>query len=235
MILEGTNEPAGTEGEERAERGGLEGLKDSDGVLHGGAVERAVLTDEDAAIDGDDVMAGEGALELTASEFVVGGLAVGGQEDCRVENEEVGVGGWEPMAIVRVIDGRRHRQREQTVVLCLAFASGSAEHAEGAELGFHSLECFVVFVGGVGALDVEDRVGGGQAGKGIDVAVGVVACEVAVIQPEDAPSAEVLEEALLDFLTSEARVALGRKEALTGGQQGAASVALNAAAFKDKV
>ena len=82
------------------------GGQDAEGELHGGAVEGAVLADEDAAVDGHDVVAREGFLQLRAGQFVVGGLAVGRHEYGVVDDEEVGVGGREAMAIIGVEDGR---------------------------------------------------------------------------------------------------------------------------------
>ena len=87
--------------------------EDTDGELHGGAVEGAVLADEDAAVDGDDVVLGEGLLQLATGEVVGVGLTVGGHQHGAVDGEEVGVGGGQAMAVVGVVDGRRHGEGEQ--------------------------------------------------------------------------------------------------------------------------
>ena len=82
---------------------------------------------------------------------------------------------------------------------------------------------------------VENGVRRAEAGKGIDVAVRIVASKIAVFQPEDALGVEVMEQAMLYFLAGEVGVAMGREQALAGGKQGAASVALDAPALEDEV
>ena len=87
--------------------------EDADGELHGGAVEGAVLADEDAAVDGHDVVLGKGLLQLATGEVVGVGLTIGGHQDGAVDDEEGGVGGGQTMAVVGVVDGRRHGEGEQ--------------------------------------------------------------------------------------------------------------------------
>ena len=88
-------------------------LKDANGVLHRGAVEGAVLTDEDAAVDGDDVVFREGFLELMTGKVIVNGLSVGGHENGAIDDEEVGVGGREAVAVIGVVDGRWKGERDE--------------------------------------------------------------------------------------------------------------------------
>ena len=92
-----------------------------------------------------------------------------------------------------------------------------------------------MFVGGVCALDVGNRVVGTEAGQRVNVAVGVVACEVAVVEPEDASCVERLEQPGLDLFLCQRLVAVGCKQASACGQDGALSVALDAAAFQHEV
>ena len=84
----------------------------ADGVLHGRAMQRAVLADENAAIDRYDVVFRESFLQLTPGMLVVLRLPVRGHEDSTVDDEEVGVGGRKPMSIVGVVDRRWHGQGE---------------------------------------------------------------------------------------------------------------------------
>lgn len=75
----------------------------------------AVLADEDAAVDGHDVVLGEGSLQLATGKVIILRLTVGGKEDGVVENEEVGVGGRQTMTIVGIEDGRWQREREELI------------------------------------------------------------------------------------------------------------------------
>ena len=54
-----------------------------------------------------------------------------------------------------------------------------------------------MLVGGVGALDVGNRVVWAEACKGVDMAVGVVTCEITMIEPQDVLGMEIAQEALL--------------------------------------
>ena len=69
-----------------------------------------MLADENAAVDADDLMLRESLLKLASCQLVVVSLPVGGHENSSVDNEEVGVGSRQPMAIVRVADGFGHRE-----------------------------------------------------------------------------------------------------------------------------
>ena len=189
----------------------------------------AVLADEDAAIDGHDVVLGEGSLQLAAGEVVVLRLTVGGKEDGVVDNEEVGVGGGQAVTIVGVEDGRWQGEREQLKIENWKLRN------ELLKLLFHRLEGFVVLVVGIGAADVCYGVVGTEAGEGVDVAIGVVAGKVAVIEPEDALGVEIAKQALFNLVASELWIAIGRKQTFAGSQEGATAVALNAAAFEDEV
>ena len=53
-----------------------------------------MLADEDAAVDGYDVVLGKGFLQLTSCLLVVLWLTIGGHEDGIVDDKEIGVSGW---------------------------------------------------------------------------------------------------------------------------------------------
>lgn len=103
------------------------------------------------------------------------------------------------------------------------------------KLGFHGAEGFVVLIGGIGALNVSDGAVGAEAGKSVDVAISIVAGEVAVVEPQDALGMEVMQETTLYLVTRQIGIAVGREEALTGGHECATPVTLDAAAFEDEV
>ena len=56
-------------------------------------MQRAMLADEYAAIDADDLAVGEGFAEYLGSPLVILRLVVGGIEHGTIDDEEVGIGG----------------------------------------------------------------------------------------------------------------------------------------------
>ena len=67
-----------------------------------------MLADEDATVDGHDVVLGEGLLQLATGKVVVLRLSIGGHQHGTIDNEKVGVGGGQTMTVVGVVDGGRH-------------------------------------------------------------------------------------------------------------------------------
>src|SRR3546814_9079521 len=79
----------------------------------------------------------------------------------------------------------------------------------------------------------DDGVIGGEAGEGVDVGVGVVALEVAVVEPQHAVLGEPAGQPFAQFAARGLRVAF--VQALPGGQQGAVAVGFDGAAFQSKI
>ena len=80
------------------------------------------------------------------------------------------------------------------------------------------------------AVLVDDAVGRGEAGEGVDVGVGVVAFQIAVVQPQHAFLVHPLRHVGAERCAVALRVAL--VQALPGGQQGAVAVGVDGAAFQ---
>ena len=76
--------------------------------MHCAAVEGAVLDDDTLAVDANDVAVGEGVGDGLGGFVVEVGLSVGRVEHGIVDNEEVGVGGRQTLAVA--IDGSGHGQ-----------------------------------------------------------------------------------------------------------------------------
>ena len=66
----------------------------------------AVLANEHTAIDGHNVVLGEGFLQLATSEIVILRLTIGGKKYGLVDDEEIGIGGRQTVTIVGVEDRR---------------------------------------------------------------------------------------------------------------------------------
>ena len=65
--------------------------------------------------------------------------------------------------------------------------------------------------------------------------VGVVADEASVLQPDHALGTQILLQTIVYLLLGQRLVAVGCHQTTTGGEDGASSVALNAAALEHKV
>lgn len=67
------------------------------------------------------------------------------------------------------------------------------------------------------------------------MSVGIVACQPAVVEPEDAFGSEELTELLFCLFLRFQSVTVGGKQTGGSGEDGAASVAFDASAFENKV
>ena len=76
---------------------------------------------------------------------------------------------------------------------------------------------------------------GSHAHHRVDVAVGVVAYQHAVVKPHDAVGSEPLLQPLFYLLLRQGLVAVGSQQTRGGGEHRATAVALNASAFKHEV
>ena len=197
-------------------------------LLLGEAVEGAEAPDEIDGVDADDVAGGEAGGEGVEGVAVVW-VVEGGDEDALVGDVEVGVAGWQALALEDDRGGHGEFDDMERV---------APQVAGGAE----AIEVFgerqVVFVCGVGFDGGQDGVltidGGDEAGDVVDVAVRVVA-GAASVEPEGLVDAEVVVEGLFELLAAEAGVALLDlgEEAFFGGEQNACSVGVDGAAFED--
>ncbi|MNV47996.1 hypothetical protein D3C71_1398830 [compost metagenome] len=77
---------------------------------------------------------------------------------------------------------------------------------------------------------VDDAVGRGEAGQGIDVGVGIVAFQIAMVQPQHTVLGQPGGQVGAERFAAAVRMTL--VQALPGGQQGAGAVGLDAAAFQ---
>ena len=69
-------------------------------VLHGAAMEGAVLLDDGTTVDADDFAVGIGLANDTEGLGVEVGLGIGGHQDGAIDDQVVGVGGGEAVATV---------------------------------------------------------------------------------------------------------------------------------------
>ena len=126
---------------------------------------------------------------------------------------------------VRVEHRPRPGQRHQPV----GSAGGGAEPLQ---LGLHGRERGEVLVRGVVAAHVGNGVVRAEPGQGVDVRVGVVAGQRAVLEPEHPLCAEQVSERAFQAGPVQVRVAVRAEQAGGGGQQRARAVAVDAAALE---
>ena len=103
------------------------------------------------------------------------------------------------------------------------------------ELLLHGVEGLIVLVIWIGTLYVSDCVVGTEAGEGVNMAVCIIASEVSMIEPEDALGMEIAQEAFFYLLPVKVWITLRGEEALAGGQECPASIALDTASLEDEL
>ena len=194
--------------------------------LHREAMDGAVLSDDGAGIEGDNGAVGEGSGDDAQGLGIFLGLGISGNKHCTVENQEVGISRRQALAFIQ--NCRSHRQFQQAI-------GPSVGGAKRAELLLKCLKISEVRIAGVVAAHVEERVVGCAAHDGVDVAVGVVADEVAVVEPHDALSTEPAFQFGFKLLATQRLVTIRSQQALRGGENGAAAVALDAAALQNEI
>ena len=185
-----------------------------------------MLYDDAAAVDAHDLVVGEGIGNGLRRLFVEVGLGIGGIEHRAVDDEEVGVGGWQ--TLVAVVYRAGHGQPQQAVA-----ASGLC--AQRAQLLFHLVQFAVLRVVLVVASHIEQRVGRSHTHEGVDMSIGVVAYEVAIVDPHYAPCVKAAFQCLFYLVLCHGLVAPRSEEATRGGEHRSLAVALYRASFEHEV
>jgi hypothetical protein len=86
----------------------------------------------------------------------------------------------------------------------------------------------------IGAAYIDDGVLRTNSGQGVDMRVGIIACEETVVEPVESGHSQVVGKRPLKLAFIQMRVAIRVKEALAGSQQCACAIGFNAAPFKYK-
>ena len=180
-----------------------------------------------SCVNANDVVAlerlGNGGKRLA----VEVGLVIGRHDDRPVDNQEIGIGGGQTFAVL-VHDRVIHGQRQQTVRLALGCA-------QRAQLGLQRSKVGVLLIVGSCRRDVEERVVRREAHNGVYVSVGVVANEVAVVEPHHTVGTEHPLQMLLNVVLRHGLVTVRREQTLACRHDGALAVALYRASLKHKL
>ena len=144
-------------------------------------------------------------------------LIVGRHKDGSIDDEEIGVSGRK--ALVIIIDGAWHREREQSVRLAF-------DGAEGFQLLFHSLEVSILLVILIIAFHVEQCVVGSNSDGCIYVAVSIITDKIAMIYPYHPFRTETALELFFYLGFVHRLVAVRSKETHGCGEDGAFAIAL---------
>lgn len=185
-----------------------------------------MLKDEIGTVNADDPAAGVGLGDGSQGGFVAG-IIVSGHQYGSVHNEEVGVGSRQAMP-VGCMFGVRPRQGKQAI-------RGPGGSTQGLEFLDHGSDGGIVLVIGIVARYMDNGVVRGKACEHVHMPVGIIAREIAMIEPKYTFGTKKLVEGVFDIGQGHVRVSVWIGEAGAGGQDGAVPIAFDAAAFKDKV
>ena len=105
-----------------------------------------MLFDDTTAIDGDNLTVGESLANQSEGDGIKVWLVIDRTEYSPVDNQEVSVSGWQPLALEK--DGSGHGEFYQMIRLPIACA-------ERLELLFHQFESGILFIGRVIAPHVQ--------------------------------------------------------------------------------
>ena len=195
-----------------------------------------MLLDDGAAIDADDFAVGIGLTDNTHGFGIKVGLGIGGHQDGAIDDQVVGIGGGETVTVSdgiadhttfghgRIIDRTGERELQKAV--------GTAfEGAECTKFFFHQGQVGMVGI----ATGIDNGVVGTDAYQRVDMSVGIVANQRAVVEPYDALGTEIFLEAGFNLGLREGLVAMRRHEATGSCEDGALAIALDGTAFEDEV
>ena len=168
-----------------------------------------MLFDDTTAIDGDDLTVGESLTNETHGQVVEVGLAIDWTEYSPVDDQKIGVGGWQAL----LLRGPRHNaqsglvngsgQGELHQMIRLSF-----EGAERTELLLHQLEFCVLLISGIVTAHIEQGVVRTDAHQRVDMSIGIIASQRPMIDPEDTFGMEFLQESRLYLRLGEGLVTM---------------------------
>ena len=150
-------------------------------------MEGAVLLDNGTTVDADNLTVGIGLTDDAEGLGIEVGLSIGGHQDSAIDDQIVGIGGGKAVTVSdgiadyttfgngRIIDRTGERELQKAVGTAL-------EGAQCTELFFHQCQVGVVDI----ATGIDDSVVRTDTHEGIDMAVGIIANEGAMIKPYDA-------------------------------------------------
>ena len=133
-----------------------------------------MLADERSTVDAHDFSTREGFADELACLDVIFGLSIHRHQHLVVHHQEVGIGGRQTRNLVK--DGIGQRQFDEVVMIALGIG-------EQFEVLFHLHQRFEVLVLRIIATRVKDDAAGCKTSQRVDVSVGIVASEFAMIEP----------------------------------------------------
>jgi hypothetical protein len=156
--------------------------------LHRYAMDGAVLAYDNRCIERDDLTAGEGLLNDTDGCLVLCGLIINRENDSAIDDEEVGIGRGKSLIIIH--HGIGHGEFQEPVRLVLRCAKRF-------QFLFQFAKVLILWIVLVLASYIDEGVVGTDPYNRVDVTVRIIADEVAVVEPNDALSAERVLKCLL--------------------------------------
>lgn len=108
-----------------------------------------MLLDDGPRVHSHHLVIGEGLADHLQRLGVVVWLVVGRHDDCPVDNQEIGISGWQAIPLL-VEDGIGHRQAQQSV-------GHFGLAIDGLEVGLHGLQVGILRIGLIVATHIEQR------------------------------------------------------------------------------
>lgn len=185
-----------------------------------------MLPHDDRRIERDDLSVGEGGLYDAKGFPIFYRLVVDRKEDGAIDDEKVGISGGEPLTLIH--HGIGHGEFQESVGLAFRGTKRLQLFFQGTEVGVLGIVLVLAPYIGEGVVGTEPH-------YGVDMSVGVVTDEVAVVQPYDALSPERVFEFCCYLLLIHRLVAVGRQEALCRCEHGTFAITLYRTALEHEI
>jgi len=193
------------------------------GKLHGQAVQAAVLPDQRAARDLHDFAARKGFFKCRCCNGIRR-IAISRHQQRAVDDKEIRVRRGEAPAFID--DRFGPWQREQAIRF-------SFERAQRGHFLRHSSQVIEVRIVRIVTGLIDDRIRRRESREGVDVCVGVIAFERAMIEPQYALLPQRFAQARRKRTAIEFR--MPRVQAMPGAEQGAGAVGFDRTAFQREI
>ncbi len=176
-----------------------------------------VLKNQYATVDATNLIFWESFFKGFPGFLILDGLIVCGEEKFIVHDEEIGIGGWKALSVS--YHGVGKRNGDESIAFPL-------ECAQGLELLFHEMQFFVMSVLRVSALRIDNGVIGAEAGQRVNVAVSVIAFQMAMVEPYYTLHVKQVFQLFFYLGFVPLRISLFGQQAMGGGHESASAIAL---------
>ena len=189
-------------------------------------MQRTMLVYQCATVYADYFMLREGDFDRVACQEIILWLAVSRHINGARSHEVIGVSGREPTTLF--IEDRIRKGEFDEVE---GFTFGVAKHSQFCP---HLEQLLEVRVIDIAAAGEENHIVGSQTAECVDMGIGVITLQPAMIEPKEMVDAQLCFQFVGNFIDGLVAVAIGRQEALGGGEKCSLSIRFERATFEDK-